>query len=126
MYILGIDFGTKKLGLAVLETSSRICSPLPLIKNDKELWNNLARVLQEYRVFNIVLGLPSYADTAKKVEKFKQELQKRFTLQIDYTPEDLTSMTVKKELISKKQKQNLDSFSAVAILEQWVSDKEIN
>lgn len=119
MYILGIDFGTKKLGLALLESTTQICSPLPLLQNDKEMWEKLQKVISEYRVTHIVLGLPSYEETAKKVERFKKILLNKFAVKVDYSPEDLTSLTVKKQLTSKKQKQNLDSYSAVAILEQW-------
>jgi len=121
MYILGIDFGTKKLGLAILEDSTDICSPLPIIQNDIDLWNKLAAVIANFRITTAVIGLASYEETEKKVRKFAAELTKRHQLSTYFVPEDNTSIAVKKELTTKKQKRNLDSFSAMAILQQWRS-----
>lgn len=124
MYILGIDFGTKKLGVAILETDSGICSPLPLIKNDSDLWKNLAKVLADYRIKEGVLGLPSYENTAKKVNAFANELKRKHALTIHFSEEDNTSIAIKKSLTTQKQKENLDSFSAIEILHQWESLKK--
>ena len=121
MYILGIDFGTKKLGLAILESSSGITSPLPIVRNDDYLFDHLQKILKDYNISNIVIGLPSYENTKKKVAAFTEKLKAIFTGTISFTSEDNTSITVKKELTSHKQKQNLDSFSAIAILEQWAT-----
>ena len=121
MYILGIDFGTKKLGLAILESSSGITSPLPIVRNDDYLFNHLQKILKDYNISNIVIGLPSYENTQKKVTAFTEKLKLIFAGTVSFTSEDNTSITVKKELTSHKQKQNLDSFSAIAILEQWAT-----
>ena len=119
MYILGIDFGTKKLGVAIMETDSGVTSPLPLVKNDRDLWKTLEKIITDYRISHIVLGYPSYENTAKKVTAFSNELKNRYAISIDYTQEDNTSIAVKKSLTTQKQKQNLDSFSAIEILQQW-------
>lgn len=124
MYILGIDFGTKKLGVAILEDSSEITSPLPLIKNDQYLWQSLGKIISDYRITQAIVGLPSYEDTARKVNKFVDELQKQFGLSVTFVNEDNTSLGIKKELSTQKQQQNLDSYSAIAILEQWLSQKK--
>lgn len=124
MYILGIDFGTKKLGVAILEDSSEITSPLPLVKNDQYLWQSLGKIVTDYRIQQVVIGLPSYEDTAKKVKKFAEELQQQFSLTVSYMNEDNTSIGIKKNLRTQKQQQNLDSYSAVAILEQWLSERK--
>jgi putative Holliday junction resolvase len=123
MYILGIDYGTKKLGLAVLEDSTGVCSPLPIVKNDEHLWDKLAEIIASYRISTIAIGLPSYENTAKKVQRFVNELSRRHAVSIHLTSEDNTSLVVKKELTTRKQKDNLDSFSAVAILQQWAGKK---
>lgn len=122
MYYLGIDFGTKKLGIALLETTSGIASPLPIIKNDTTLFEQLERIIASYRINTVLLGLPSYESTIKKVMQFSQELEKRFQIKIILVTEDNSSLVVKKGLQGKKQKQQLDSYSAVAICEQWYSD----
>ncbi|MCC7304510.1 Holliday junction resolvase RuvX [bacterium] len=121
MYILGIDFGTKKLGIAILEDSSEIISPLPLVKNDQFLWQSLGKIIADYRLQHVIIGLPSYENTAKKVKTFTETLQKRFSVTTTYVNEDNTSLSIKKDLITHKQQQNLDSYSAIAILEQWLT-----
>lgn len=122
MYILGIDFGTKKLGIAILEDSSGICSPLPLLLNDKHVWENLAEIINNYRISTVVLGLPSYSATEKKVRAFASTLQERHKLEVYYTQEDNTSIAIRKSLTTQKQKKNLDSYSAIEILQQWISE----
>lgn len=124
MYILGIDYGTKKLGVAILEADSGITSPLPLVKNDRDLWKNLGKIIVDYRISHIVIGYPSYENTAKKVTTFVEELTSKYSVTVDYTQEDNTSIAIKKGLTTQKQKQNLDSFSAVEILQQWETTQE--
>jgi putative Holliday junction resolvase len=118
MNILGIDFGTKKLGLALLETDSEIASPLPILKNDQYLFEKLAAIIKSYRVTQIVLGLPSYENTQKKVLHFSELLKQYADVVIHFENEDNTSIGIKSDLTTKKQKEQLDSFSAVAILQQ--------
>ena len=122
MYILGIDFGTKKIGAAILEDTSGICSPLPVILNDKKMWEHLATLIADFRISTVVLGLPSYASTEKKVQQFAATLQEKHALAVYFTQEDNTSIAIKKELSTQKQKKNLDSYSAVEILQQWISE----
>lgn len=122
MYVLGIDFGTKKLGIAILETTSGLASPLPIVKNDLNLFPNLQKVLTSYRINTVVVGLPSYEQTQKKVMHFIDELAKQVgQLTIHMENEDNTSIGIKSQLEGKKQKSQLDSFSAVEILNQWQS-----
>lgn len=124
MMVLGIDFGTKKVGLALLEATSTVISPLPVVKNDRHLFPRLVKIVSDYRVEIIVVGMPSYETTQKKVKRFVQNfelfLQKDLTIQ--YVNEDNTSLGIKSQINSSKQEKNLDSLSAVAILEQWQTE----
>jgi len=120
MYVLGIDFGTKKLGLAILETESELASPLPIIKNDIDLFANLTKIIASYRITTVVLGLPSYENTQKKVLAFVAMFKQQFTnITVYFENEDNTSIGIKSQLSGKKQQSQLDSFSAVEILNQW-------
>lgn len=122
MYVIGIDFGTKKLGFAILETDTGISSPLPILMNDNFLIDKIKSLLSEYRTNKIVFGMPSYKSTQKRLERFVYNLKKVIkNIDIEYTNEDNTSTGIKSELTSRKQKDNLDSMSAVAILNQWYS-----
>lgn len=122
MYILGIDFGTKKLGIAMLESTTGVVSPFPILKNDKDLNKSIAKIITDYRITSIVMGMPSYENTQKKVALFADFLEKTYGVKIFYTNEDNTSLVTKKMLDTKKQKSQLDSMSASAILTQWYTD----
>jgi len=124
MYILGIDYGTKKLGFAILETDTGITSQLPILKNNINLMSEITTLLSSYRISTIVMGMPSYEDTKIKVLKFAELLTEVHPdIEIQFTNEDNTSIVIKKGLESEKQKKNLDSMSAVAIVQQWYTDK---
>lgn len=122
MNILGIDFGTKKFGLAIMESNSGIASQLPIMKNDTDTLDNIEKIIKEYNIKTIILGMPSYNNTKKRVLRFSEKLKKQINnIEIVFINEDNTSIGIKSELTSKKQKNNLDSMSAVAILTQWYS-----
>lgn len=123
MYYLGIDYGTKKMGIAILESDSGITSPLPLVLNNDRLFDALHTIIQQYHITTILLGLPSYESTAKKVHRFAEKIRNRYDITISFVPEDNSSIAVRQTLTSKKQKSNLDSYSAVALCEQWYTEQ---
>jgi putative Holliday junction resolvase len=129
MYILGIDYGTKKLGLAVADTESQIIMPLQPIVSTKNLFIDIEKVLKDYKPVLIVIGLPSRKTTAKRIQFFARELNKRFAVEIKFVNEDYSSKYADNVLsflrdtggINKKGIGKKDSVSATLILEEWFS-----
>ena len=133
---LGIDFGTKRVGLALSDRSNIIASPYRTLNyvSEKDLINQLETVVSENDIEILVLGLPinmKGEDTVqtKKVRNFKEILS---TLQIPIVFEDerLSSVSAINSLILQNvktghNKPEIDKTAAAIILQQYL-DKNSN
>lgn len=126
--ILGFDFGTKKIGIALGQQVTQSASPLCQIKatNGEPDWQALEKIVQEWRPLAFVVGLPlnddmSESPTSKKAKGFGEKLQKRFNIEVHYVDEHLTSFEAR--LLSKDSKKSsvsVDAVAAALILESWL------
>ncbi|MBI4280749.1 Holliday junction resolvase RuvX, partial [Candidatus Uhrbacteria bacterium] len=88
MKLLGIDYGTKRIGLAVGDTESRLASPLFTLQNDKNFWDAFLKLIEDEKIDQTVIGLPlslrqkngKEGETEQEVRQFIIELQKRASL----------------------------------------------
>jgi len=133
---LGIDFGTKRVGLALSDRSNIIASPYRTLNyvSEKDLITQLETVISENDIEILVLGLPinmKGEDTVqtKKVRNFKEILS---TLQIPIVFEDerLSSVSAINSLILQNvktghNKPEIDKTAAAIILQQYL-DKNSN
>jgi putative Holliday junction resolvase len=133
---LGIDFGTKRVGLALSDRSNIIASPYRTLNyvSEKDLITQLETVVSENDIEILVLGLPinmKGEDTVqtKKVRNFKEILS---TLQIPIVFEDerLSSVSAINSLILQNvktghNKPEIDKTAAAIILQQHL-DKNSN
>ncbi|SUZ53760.1 uncharacterized protein METZ01_LOCUS6614 [marine metagenome] len=133
---LGIDFGTKRVGLALSDRSNIIASPYRTLNyvSEKDLITQLETVVSENDIEILVLGLPinmKGEDTVqtKKVRNFKEILS---TLQIPIVFEDerLSSVSAINSLILQNvktghNKPEIDKTAAAIILQQYL-DKNSN
>ena len=133
---LGIDFGEKRVGLAITDKSNLIASPFKTINytNENDLVSQLEKIVIENNIENFVLGLPinmKGEDTkqTKIVRKFKESLSS-LDLPIIYEDERLSSVSAKKSLILQNiktghNKPEIDKTAAAIILQQYL-DKNSN
>ena len=133
---LGIDFGEKRVGLALSDRSNLIASPFMTINyiNENDLVTQLKKIVIENDIENFVLGLPinmKGEDTAqtKVVRKFKKSLSS-LKLPIIYEDERLSSVSAKNSLILQNiktghNKPEIDKTAAAIILQQYL-DKNSN
>ena len=56
--VLSLDFGTKKIGVCIAETYTGQSSPLPVLKNDEHLFDNLDEVINEWLPNFCIIGKP--------------------------------------------------------------------
>ncbi|MBR5598925.1 MAG: Holliday junction resolvase RuvX [Alphaproteobacteria bacterium] len=128
--ILGIDYGSKRIGLAVSDLLLTVASSYKILyrKDISTDINELKKIIKEKEVGAIVMGLPlqmdgSEGDTAKEVHKFADILEQNFNLPIFLWDERLSSSAVEKFLIKevdlsrKKRAKVLDSSAAAYILQ---------
>jgi len=131
---IGIDLGTKRVGLALSDSLNIIASPfktLTFIDND-DLVSKLSDIINDNNVKTIILGLPlnmSGVDTeqTKKVRTFKASLAK-LDIPILYEDERLSSVSAKKSLVMQNvktghNKAEIDRTAAAIILQQFLDKK---
>jgi len=133
---LGIDFGEKRVGLAISDKSNLIASPFKTINyiNKNDLVSQIEKIVIENNIKNFVLGLPinmKGEDTAqtKTVRKFKESLSS-LDLPVIYEDERLSSVSAKNSLILQNiktghNKSEIDKTAAAIILQQYL-DKNSN
>ncbi|WP_419785168.1 Holliday junction resolvase RuvX [Pseudodesulfovibrio sp.] len=131
MRVLGIDFGLKRVGLALSDVTGTLVSPYRTIERTTRnaLFDELAEILQKESVQAIVIGLPVSLEgedtlTTRQVRNFADSLARRTELPIHLMDERLSSAQAEEELNAaglrgKKRKAVLDSQAAAVILRSW-------
>jgi len=120
--ILAVDFGTKRIGLAINKAS--LAEPLFILVNNDEVLDKFKEVCEEYDVELIVVGI-SENKMAQKTKNFVTKLKKKLLLPIEFVDETLSSKTVQNKLQEKgikrsKKQQAIDHYAAAVILEEWL------
>ena len=129
-YVLSIDYGDKRVGLALASLESRLPSPLTTIINDANLLNTIGQIIEKENVVAIVTGYTRGLDgqstpQTQVIEEFVVKLKESFKLQIETQDEALTSQKAEDEL-SKRGKpykrEDVDALAATYILDDWFND----
>jgi putative Holliday junction resolvase len=122
MYLMGIDYGEKRVGIALSDESGSMAFPYSVLKNDKNLVNNIKKICEEKKVAKIVIGLsldfknqPNYI--VSQTDKLKAILEKDLNLDVFYEPEVLT--TKEAERLQGKI-DNIDASAAALILKSFM------
>lgn len=136
MRILGLDLGTKTLGLAITDKSNTLASVLGVLKFNeyKELIPKLRDIISEKNITLLVLGLPKNMDNslgfaAERSLNFKGLLEKEFGLPIELIDERLTTVAAERVLLEadlsrKKRKDVIDGVAAAFILESYLKRRD--
>ena len=129
--LLGFDYGTHKIGVAVGQALTRTATPLETLGmvNRKPDWQGIARLFDEWRPRAAVVGHPfemtdNEADNAAGAKRFARQLQGRFHLPVHLADERLTSREAWARLGEKagKDPTRVDSYAAKLILETWLNE----
>lgn len=130
--ILGIDYGTKRTGLAVTDPSKIIATGLTTIPTHS-IFEYLSKYFEEQKVDFVVIGLPKQtnnepSESMKHIEPFVKKFQSIYpNIPIEYYDERFTSLIAHKTILAsglkKKARQNkalVDEISAVIILQDYM------
>ena len=130
--ILGLDYGEKRIGVAVCDELGITAQGLPTLirqtqKHDLEVLN---RWIQQYSIEKIVIGYPLRLDGSEgiqceKVKRFALLLEKKFLLPVMKWPETLSTKEAEEILISsgvrwRKRKEKVDRLAACLILQSYL------
>ena len=132
-YILGVDFGTQNIGLAIGQSITGTASPLiTLNKKSTHFLGQFEDILKEWKPNTIIFGLPLNKDGSDQkitrqtrgfVEQIKKAFQAKYGFNLDYQDERYTSQAAesyyKGASAQNKQGINRDAYAAVLILESW-------
>lgn len=122
MVILGIDYGTKKIGVAVGQSITKTANPLKIIKNNLAMENELAKIMKEWQPKVVVIGRPKLADgkphpLEKGIENFIRVLKSSYNVGIYREDEALSSFEASHYT---NERDAFDAYAAAIILESWM------
>ena len=137
MRYLGLDLGSRTLGVAISDPTGLIASSYTIIRHNEEydkLLDEVDSIVKDKKIDEIVLGLPKNMNNTigPKGElsyKFKEKLETKLNIPVHLIDERLTTKQATDLLISndtsrKKRKKVIDSVAATIILQSYLDKKE--
>lgn len=137
---LGLDLGSKTLGVSISDTTNIIASLYKTIRfkdNDYDYAiNELENIIRENEITTIVLGFPknmnnTIGERAEITLNFKEKLEKKFHINVIMEDERLTSVISNNVLIDSdisrnKRKKKVDGMAAIIILQSYLDRRNKN
>ena len=149
-FILAVDYGRARIGLALADSETRMAQPLSTLEriNRNEDMRRLRELVSEHNVKQIVVGLPLRLDgtrgeMAEEAERFAQRVRKQIGVPVEMVDERLTSweaerlleevqgrfihadkLTGSKKTKSVQAKMTVDAVAAAVILKEYLDRQE--
>ncbi len=142
--VLGFDFGTYKIGIAVGQEVTGIANALTTLTaiKQKPNWNKISQIINEWQPTLLIVGLPldkdgSNQEMTQRARRFGNQLQGRFNLKTVWIDERFSSLAAKSLIIEqiennpklgKKNTKNQlaeDAVAAQIIVQSWLDNPEI-
>ncbi len=130
--ILAIDFGTKRIGIAISDELQWTAQPFQVIerKSDDFVVETIKKIVEEQGVIKIVVGIPitlkgEIGQAADRVLNFVQKIQNKLNIPIVTWDESLTTVEaedvlIKADLSRRKRKKIIDKLAAALILDSYL------
>lgn len=137
--VLGIDYGERRVGLALSDPTATIAQPLPTLKRRKGKRPPVAavaRLADEHQVDEIVLGLPltlegGDSDWTREVRSFGEKLRERSGRPVAFQDERLTSVRAERAVRAlglgkqkREEKERVDAAAAILILQAYLDSRD--
>jgi putative Holliday junction resolvase len=133
--ILGIDYGSQRIGLSLSDPLGIIAQPIEALKNDSSLFVHLQQLSTRENVKLIVVGMPfnlkgQHAQKANEVQKFIELLKVKLDIEVVACDERFTTTIAHKTMLTmgtkKKERQKkdgrIDSMAAAIILQGFLDN----
>ncbi|AXQ79599.1 Holliday junction resolvase RuvX [Streptococcus chenjunshii] len=135
MRIMGLDVGSKTVGVAVSDLLGMTAQGLEIIKINEKAgefgFDRLSELVKEYKVDKFVIGLPKNMNNTSgprvtASQAYGERLEKLFNLPVDYQDERLTTMQAERMLVEEadlsrgKRKKVIDKLAAQLILQNYL------
>lgn len=138
--ILGFDFGTKRIGIAIAQEIIGTANPLTTVKavKHKPDWESISKIIAEWQPDLLVVGLPLHMDGSEQpmtqaARRFSNQLNGRYQIPVELMDERLSSNEAESILNERSgsrslfrdslfpDKAQIDMISAQLILQSWMS-----
>lgn len=135
MRVLGIDFGERRVGLALSDPTQTLAGPLPTLKRragKRPPLRAIEELAREHGVGAVVMGLPlaldgSETDWTREVRRVGDALGTRLGVPVHYLDERMTSVMAERAVRSiglprkkRERKDRIDAAAAILILQLWL------
>jgi putative holliday junction resolvase len=129
--LLGLDFGMRKIGVAIGQVVTKSATPLDALKaqDGKPNWDSIRKIIDDWAVEGFVVGIPYNMDGSEQpmtqaARTFANTLQSHFHLPVFLMDERLTTKEAKSIIQGSDQfsAADLDSIAAKLILESWLRE----
>lgn len=130
--ILAIDYGTKRVGLALSDPMKILASPFDTLENNKMLIPKILTLIREKNIEKIVIGYPTNGDGSKTVLsdiiiKFATELNDKSGINCELVDERYSSSVASDRILQtvvkkskRRDKSLVDKYAAAVILEDYL------
>ena len=128
MKFLGIDYGTKKVGLALSSDDGVMAFPHGVWPNDRGLLRRVGNLIKAKGIKTVVIGESLDFQMREnpvmaEIKRFKEKLEKELNILVELEPEYMTTHQVVKEQGRNKKKDMTDAASAALILQSYIDKR---
>lgn len=135
--LLGFDFGTKRIGIAIAQEITGTANPLTTITavKHKPDWDSISKIIKEWQPDLLIVGLPLHMDGTEQAmtqaaRRFSNQLNGRYQIPVALMDERLSSNEAESILNEQsgsrplfQDKAQIDMISAQLILQSWMSSQ---
>jgi putative Holliday junction resolvase len=134
--LLGFDYGTRQIGVAVGQTLTGTAQPLRVLKARDGVpdWQQIAALIDEWKPDALVVGLPlnmdgTPSDMSARAEKFARRLEGRYRLAVHCVDERLSTFEAKQALRDSRRTPSsyrddpVDALAAALLLQTWLGER---
>ena len=133
--ILAIDYGEKRMGIAISDPLGLTAQPYPYILNDEQVVTQLQEYVSQYHIKKILIGMPFHTQggatkTTHIIQAFGETLKACMAIELIYIDERYSTVAATKQLDQaginrKKQRHIIDSQAAAFILQGYLDKASV-
>ncbi len=122
MKLLGIDYGTKRIGFAVGDTDQKIAFPRDVVREHAKALDYVDRMIDHEGAQKIVMGIPmrhsgEEGGLANEIRAFAKEITEKFGIEVEFQNEIFSTKAIQQGTVSKDK---IDAASAALILQSYL------
>ena len=122
MKIIGVDFGSKRVGIATADTETKMAFPKSVLINNDGFFDMFSKICREANIELVVLGESKYFQMEnnaimKEINEFKDRVEKELSLKVGMQSEFMTSEQARRE---QGENDMLDASAATIILQSYL------